>query len=258
MPSVLPSTIASSLAGQVTGNTSLASIDVKLPASIGQKSTTGSLSVVFSSDFSNVVTGFQTGLSGVNTASTGYINVIQKVQYKSTLATLTDGQSIDQQGDANGKTYLASRTSRGMVNPTVSTSPAYSTGDVVGGLMTFTSMTDASSSGVVQSARVNTKTLVTAGLKMYLFHTNPTGSTFTDNAAPSIAAADYNKVFEVVSLPSPDNGLGTHTIWTANGIGRSFVLPSSGTTIYGVNIATTGFTLGTTTDLEASISVMKD
>jgi hypothetical protein len=142
------------------------------------------------------------------------------------------------------------------VAPTV-TASAYSTGNCLGGLMTFASMLDAALTGTLQSIQVVSKSALTCGLKLYLFNANPTGSTFTDKAAPSIAAADITKLVGVYTLSQADSGLGTHTIWVLDAIGKT-VSVASGSTLYALLTVQGTPTPASTSDITATLSVLKD
>ena len=90
------------------------------------------------------------------------------------------------------------RTSAPSVTPTMTASSAYTAGNVVGGLLTFTNAVDAALSGILQRVTVDCKSVQTAGFKLYVFAANPGSSTFTDKTAPAIAAADVGKLIDVI------------------------------------------------------------
>ena len=138
--------------------------------------------------------------------------------------------------------------------PAVSTS-AYATGDVVGALLTFASIVrGAGLVGLVQLARVFSKSAQTTQLDLILFNANPAESTITDNAAFVLHANDYAKVLGVVPITSW-SALGTASIGQsiANGLP---VKPASGTTLYGVLVARGALTLGSTSDITVNLGVI--
>jgi len=151
---------------------------------------------------------------------------------------------------------ILGRTSRIMVTPTVTASSAYTAGYEVGGLMTFSNVFGSADSGILQSIRVKCKSVQTTGLKLYLFTTNPTNSTWTDKAAPAINAADIAGLTGPFALSSPDSGLGTETTWELDGIGAAYV--SDNTNLYGVLVCTGTPTFTSTSDVSVSLVTLQD
>jgi hypothetical protein len=151
-----------------------------------------------------------------------------------------------------------SSTTNVTATPTVTSGSAYAAGNTAGGLMTFTAAMLASQSGTLQSIRISCKTVQTTGIKLYLFDTNPTNSTWADKTATTtmINAADIPYLMGSYSLLNPDSGLGTHTIWCLDGIGKSFV--SGGTAIYGIMTVTATPTFTSTSDLAVKLGIMVD
>jgi hypothetical protein len=152
-------------------------------------------------------------------------------------------------GQVGGKTTTVD------VTPTISTS-AYTAGYVVGGLLTFSNALLTAGTGILQSISLKCKTVQTAGFKLYLFKANPTNSTWTDHAAPAINAADIPFLTAVRTLSSPDSGLGTHTIYVDDGIGK--VLNPGATTLYGILVTTGTPTFTSTSDMTISIGILQD
>ncbi len=152
---------------------------------------------------------------------------------------------------------IAARTANPLVTPPVTAGVAYAVGNVVGGKMAFTGCVDTAGSGLLQSIRLGIRSAQTAGFKLWLFNADPAASTFGDKAAPSIASADVDKLIGVYALPTGDSGLGTHTLYTLDGIGKSFSIVGA-TTLWGV-LTTTGVpTLGTTSNLSVALGILKD
>ncbi len=166
--------------------------------------------------------------------------------------------AIAVQGVTGGKPVgVSTRTGMSTGTVTVSTSPAYSINDVVGGLITFASTVGTAGSGVLQSMRLNMKSIQTAAFDLYIFNANPTASTFTDNAGANINVADFDKVIGVFSFSTNKSGLGTHTNYNLDGVAKAFSIPS-GTTLYGVIITLGTPTFASTSDVSATIVVMQD
>lgn len=179
-------------------------------------------------------------------------------QYNSTPPTLTNTQQAALQLDASGNLQSDNhgRTSAPIVTPAITASSAYTAGNCVGPLMQFTSAFDAALSGILQRVTLNCKTVQTGGFKLYIFNANPSASTFTDKSAPNINAADVNKVVDVISLASPDSGLGTHTTYVSDAIADA--LASATTTLWGLLVCTGTPTFGSTSDVSVMLGILKD
>lgn len=144
-----------------------------------------------------------------------------------------------------------------VVAPTV-TNGAYTAGDIMGGLLTFTVARVADEAFIVQSVQVTTKSeQATTNFMLVLFSADPTGTTQTDNAAYSLAVADAFKV--EVSLPL--NSLGAintdhgtpHTITVGN-LARVMKPVSGAQTILGLLIDNQGLTLTSTSDIQVRLT----
>jgi hypothetical protein len=138
--------------------------------------------------------------------------------------------------------------------PTVSTT-AYASGDVIGTKMTLANFVRAAAgSGVLQSVVVNSKSAQTLAVDVLIFSADPSASTFTDNAALAINAADFDKLIGVVHLTDWTN-LGTPSVAQQHGIGMGFKIPS-GTSGYAVLVARGAITLASTSDLTLATRVI--
>ncbi|MGQ3301774.1 hypothetical protein [Reyranella sp.] len=79
------------------------------------------------------------------------------------------------------------------------TAGAYSAGDIMGGLLEFDVVAPADDMPIIlQDVRIALKSAVTPSLLLVLFNAGPSGTTKTDNAVYSLAAAD---AFKVIALP---------------------------------------------------------
>jgi hypothetical protein len=146
---------------------------------------------------------------------------------------------------------IIGRTSNPSVTPST-TVGAYTAGQEVGGLMTFP--IGGAGSGLLESIRVTSKSVQTTSLKLYIFDTNPTNSTWSDKTTPAINAADVSFLRGVFSLSSPDSGLGTHTIWNLEGIACSFI----GASLYGVLVCVGTPTFASASDITVKLGVVDD
>ena len=148
------------------------------------------------------------------------------------------------------------RTVKVSVTPTITQSSAYTAGNEVGGLLTFSSAFDVRDSGILQTITVTCQSTQTAGMKLYLFRSNPTNSTWSDKAAPAINAADIPYLFGPYVLSTADSGLGTETTWELDGIGAAIAASSS--SLYGVLVTTGTPTFGSTSDCTVNLTILKD
>lgn len=87
-------------------------------------------------------------------------------------------------------------------SPTADTS-AYATGDLIGGKLTFTNaLRKATGTGYLVSVMVSDKSAQASDLDLVLFSEDPTGTTFTDQAAFDPADTDLSKIVAVINLGS--------------------------------------------------------
>ena len=140
------------------------------------------------------------------------------------------------------------------VSPTVSTG-AYSAGNVVGGLITLPAAFLSTNSGILQSVRLTLKSVQTAEFDVTSFSAQP-ATVFTDNAAPSIAAAAVALVQPPIKLTGASTGLGTGTTYGADAISRP--INEVGSSAYAL-ITTTGTpTFASTSDVQLCAAWLED
>lgn len=86
--------------------------------------------------------------------------------------------------------------------PTTDTN-IYASGDLIGGKLTFTNaLRPWVGTGYLTGLRISDKNKQAADLELVIFDQDPTGTTFTDNAAFNPVAADIPKIIAVVALGS--------------------------------------------------------
>ena len=143
------------------------------------------------------------------------------------------------------------------VTPTVTTSNAYGTNYVVGGLLTFANAFTSTGSGMLQGVTVNMKKVESIGFTFIPFSGNPSNSTWTDANAAAINAADVFAVRPPVPL-SLNSQLGTHTTASAAGLGQP--LAPGATTLYGVLIVSAALTnqFSAASDVQVCVQVLQD
>ena len=133
--------------------------------------------------------------------------------------------------------------------PATSTA-AYAAGDVLGAKMKLSNaLRFAAGSGFLQDLTVTLKSVQTAALDAVLFRADPAASTFTDNAAFAVAAADLDKAIGVISF-AKITSLGNGTLYEAGQLARSLKL-DAGRDLWLVLVWRGAPTLGSVADLAA-------
>lgn len=139
------------------------------------------------------------------------------------------------------------------LTPAIDTN-AYANGDVLGALMMLSSVTNANGLGAfLHSITVidRNATPQNTAMSFVFFSEEPTASTFTNNAAVVIAAADEGKILGVVPIAEADYfpvGAAT-SVASARGVGLSLQCGDGGNDIWVAAIANEAGTYGAATDL---------
>jgi hypothetical protein len=193
-------------------------------------------------------------LPGQNTAQYQQLKTICENQGSTPVqegGTVTLGAGSANVGNVGGKTVTV------CFAPTV-TNNTYAANQLVGGLLTFANLFTSKGSGILQSVTVNFKTAQTVGFVFFPFSANPSNSTWTDRSAGAINAADVFKARPPISLASPKSNLGTHTVYSATGLGQPWVTGS--TSGWGVLVpeATTASLGGTADVVEICTTTLQD
>ncbi len=135
--------------------------------------------------------------------------------------------------------------------PTVSASPDYSTGDVIGAKLTFQPVVLAAGhDATIQAVTVQCKVANTAAMDLVLFNADPSASTFTDNAALSVDAADLPKIIGTINI-TKWTSLGTPSVGEGNNL--AFPVELATTAAYGVLVARGTVNLASTSDLTVTL-----
>lgn len=155
----------------------------------------------------------------------------------------------------NGAVSIAPSTTDVSETPAV-TASAYSSGYVLGGIMTFANLLASSSfNGVLQSIAAKFKgTVVTGSLEVAIFKAPPSNGTYNDHAAPAWNSADMANLVGVYTLSSPNSKLGTMTVYNLDGIGKALVGASQ--SLYAVVIVDGTPTPASTSDFTLELSVL--
>lgn len=140
--------------------------------------------------------------------------------------------------------------------PTVSTS-AYADGHCVGGKIEFEDSDNyKTSSGVLHEVIVADKDGVGGTFELVLFNEDPVNTTFTDNAAFTIDAADRQKVVGVIDLTTVGTVAGV-SLNEAPNVGKIFRNRTEDS-LYAALIAKSAFTFSNTDALKISLGVIPD
>lgn len=172
-------------------------------------------------------------------------------------------ETVQNSGDSSQRQVVtvAGLTVAPQVTPTI-TASAYTAGYVVGGVMSFANAVrtqNAINSGRVRNAAIACKSAQSGEMDLYLFNANPSSSTFTDRAAPAIAAADLAKLIAKITLAQTDTSLSsTSTFWQALQLEIAFQLGSGNTTLYGVLVTRGTPTFGSTSDIVVTLGIQDD
>lgn len=148
------------------------------------------------------------------------------------------------------------RVQHSSANPTVSTSPAYSINDSIGGLITsavFPSTTNISATLAFISVRFKGPTAKTPSLRIHLWERNPSLSTCTDNAAVVIATAsdEYRYYLGTFELTPVVNNVSAQTTFGSVNVAIPLVNRDGVATanIYACVETLSAVTLESTTDM---------
>lgn len=144
--------------------------------------------------------------------------------------------------------------------PTVSTAPAYSAGDAVGGLITLTNaLVKSEFSGTIQSITLSDASKQSAVIHVTFFNANPSTATITDNSAITIPVAELTKTLGTVQIEAADYvPYSASSIATVNNINIGVKLMGEGQTFY-CCLSTQGTpTYATITALTLNVAIIPD
>lgn len=184
------------------------------------------------------------------------------------LAIATDGSATLIPADAtNGLRVTPSiRHVRLTGTPTISTSPAYSINDQVGGVVTFTGAAlTTGGTGTIISAVITARwaNTVVPSLDLYLFEVSPT-LVNADNGAFNITDADLEtaRVCGVINfLTGNYEILANNVVCPGTAFSGAPIVPfitATTANLFGVFVARTTFTAAGTTDIQATLRIAQD
>jgi hypothetical protein len=154
---------------------------------------------------------------------------------------------------------VTGRTGQPTATPIVTASSPYNAGNLVGGLMTFTNcFASGLTSGVLQSIVIRAKSVQTATFKLYIFSQQPTNTTWTNKTVPNINVLDLPFLIDVFLFAAPDSGLGTMTIYTQDGLGKSIANTANGQDLWGLLVTTGTPTFASFSDISVTLGILQD
>lgn len=189
------------------------------------------------------------------------VMVLAKRTDSAAVSSGTDGDYSTINVDATGRLWVrpAPVTTRIQVTPTISSSPAYTSGDVVGGLQTISNAARVSGgSGTISQITVMDKTQAQrAAMDILFFDRSVTVA--ADNAAVAMSDSDMAFCLGVISI-GPYNtawpGTPLNSISTLMNVGFRFVL--NGTDLFAVAVVRATPTYTSTSDLIFSYTIDQD
>lgn len=172
---------------------------------------------------------------------------------------LVDPASSAKQDTANtALSAIASNTGAAAITLTASPTVAGTThaaNDVVGSKITLSGAARANSgAGIIQSVAVNITDNVTAAYDVFFFDTDPSGSTFTDDATLNLVAADLVNCCGVAQCTTIID-CGTRKMAVATGLAIPYKISAANTNLYAVIVArgSAAYTTANGVSLRASV-----
>jgi hypothetical protein len=147
-----------------------------------------------------------------------------------------------------------------IANTPIVQNAAYSAGNAIGGLQTFAFFRTSGGTGVLNNVSVASKGGSTTAITLYIFSSNPSGSTCTDKSAFSLAAADVSKLIAqtpVVLTPAVI-GSGATVTFASQQAPVSVKNADSTTSLYVCAVVGGSVTPASTTDLVFNLAGLQD
>lgn len=151
-----------------------------------------------------------------------------------------------------GKTFQVA------VTPTVSTS-SYTSGYVVGGIMTFAAMRVSNGTGEILSCLVTEKGTQDANLTILIFSQNPSTGTYTDHAAFTFNATDYQYLIRTITIKTTDYvAAGSYSAAEISSIGKDVFASGGNANLYAVAVTTSTPTYSASSNLTIKLGFLQD
>lgn len=159
-------------------------------------------------------------------------------------------------GVAHAETVVTTKTVVVEAAPACDTA-AYAAGELIGGKLTLSFATASSVfTGIISNVTIIDKDKEAADLDVVFFDTDPSSTTFTDQAAFDPADADLLNIICTVSVTT-DVAFSDNGISYANNVNCPFITPSS-TTIYAAIVSRGTPTYTTSSDLLLRVGILQD
>lgn len=214
--------------------------------------------------------GAVTDFAGQNAASPASA-FLMGGQFNTSPTTITSGNASPFQMDSGGKllvncTGCSAAGNVGGFHVSVATTPtvqaaAYSSGNAIGGLQTISVFRSTStSSGKIDNIMIASKGGSTVGMTVYLWTTNPGGSTCTDKSAFVLAAADVSKMAAVSPIVMTPQLMGQGSTVTFASVAPTLTVSNAAvsTNIFMCVVVNGAVTPASTTDLVITVAASQD
>lgn len=133
---------------------------------------------------------------------------------------------------------------------------AYASGDLIGSKITIAdAVRSDGGSGTIRSIVLNCKSSQTTAFDIVFFKADPTGTTFTDNAAIAIAVADFDKIFGGFVFAATTSWIDVGTPSFAQSLVEIPFKLASGTTIFAALISRGTPTFGAVSDVTVTLGI---
>lgn len=137
----------------------------------------------------------------------------------------------------------------------VSTS-AYSAGDAVGAKRTFANAFTTVGTGILESITILDRANQKAAMTLFIFDSDPSAATITDNAA-FVFSTDDLKVIAQISIATGDY-VSTNSKAIAQKTGLGIALKGGSSSLYGALVTTGTPTFAATSDVQLEVGILQD
>jgi len=141
----------------------------------------------------------------------------------------------------------------------VSASSAYTAGDAVGGKRTITgALRTSNGSGILESITILDRANQKAAMELFIFDSDPSAATITDNSA-FVFSTDDLKVLAHVTIATTDYiTINSKAVATIKGLGTVLKGANSNTSLYAALVTTGTPTYAATTDVQVIYGILQD
>ncbi len=179
------------------------------------------------------------------------------VHYAKTKPCYGDADSATMVSDTNPLPAKGTGSVHLTITPTI-TAGLYTSGQVVGGKLSLSGAARVNGgSGLIQSALIGVKTALVVPYDILIFDTDPSNSTFTDNAALAVNVADLPSLVGVIQCNTLIS-LGTPQALQALNVALPFKLSAASTILYAVIVIRGAQTFASTSAIILDLTVLRD